>query len=128
MSKDINEVLPDLNQFIGTERYIRHRILPGMAGLLLTDGANYVAENAGAWWLMDTILLRQYDWLLEGDGFVVVELDVADDNSARLQATDGDESSLHVEVIPFTDFPQPGIKFYLVEGETEPVLMLPGEY
>lgn len=126
MPKTIAEVLPDLGQYYGTLGYLRHRIVPVGPGLLLTDGARYVAEEAGAYWLMDKVLLNAKEWLLEGNGFCVVELLVTD-GKALLEVSDGDEGRIHTEEIAFTDFPEPGIRFFLLDGD-EPVLMLTSEY
>lgn len=43
----------DLNRFTGTEQW--HRFNSMMRDCLLTDGAKYVADEAGAYWLMDII-------------------------------------------------------------------------
>ena len=42
----------DLSQFIGTENYYRHWTGHGV----YTDGVKYLAEKAGAYWLIDAIL------------------------------------------------------------------------
>jgi hypothetical protein len=42
----------DLMQFTGSEHWYRH----GLArALLFTDGAKYVADRGGAYWLLDEI-------------------------------------------------------------------------
>ena len=52
-----------LNQFIGTEKYTRWSAL---SNSVLTDGALYVADTAGAYWLFDSIQAHldnnQADW------------------------------------------------------------------
>lgn len=120
------DVLPDLAQFTGTTSYLRHRIMPTLPGVLLTEGARYVAEQAGAWWLMDLVSINCRQWLLEGDDFCALKLTVTG-SSAVLEVSDGDGNTLHEETIGFTDFPEPGIEFFLQQGE-EPVLMLRSEY
>jgi hypothetical protein len=58
-----------LAQFSGTERY--YRIHPG---LLATDGAKYLADEAGAYWLLDII------WSVLSritDEFAVFELELS---------------------------------------------------
>ena len=42
----------DLSQFTGTENWYRHNL---NTDILYTDGAKYVAETAGAYWLLDEI-------------------------------------------------------------------------
>jgi hypothetical protein len=43
-----------LRQFTGTENWYRHGLV---RSVLYTDGAKYVAESAGAYWLLDEIAL-----------------------------------------------------------------------
>lgn len=130
--RTVSTALPDLGQYYGTTTYMRHTILPTMhKGLLLTDGVQYVAEKAGAHWLMDLILLKCREWLLEGDGFCTVKL-IVEEEEAELVATDGGNGELHREAIEFTDFPSPGIEFFMQYMQTdrgvEPVIMLTSEY
>ena len=42
----------DLAQFTGSEQWYRHGLV---RSILFTDGAKYVADKAGAYWLLDEI-------------------------------------------------------------------------
>jgi hypothetical protein len=42
----------DLAQFTGSEQWYRHGLV---RKVLFTDGAKYVADTAGAYWLIDEI-------------------------------------------------------------------------
>ncbi len=44
----------DLNQFTGTECYYAY-----LVGLKLTDGVKFMADKAGAYWLLDIIASYQ---------------------------------------------------------------------
>jgi hypothetical protein len=46
----------DLAQFTGSEQWYRHRIV---RDVLFTDGAKYVADAGGAYWLLDEIAFAQ---------------------------------------------------------------------
>ena len=47
----------DLRQFTGSEHWYRH----GLArNILFTDGAKHVADEGGAYWLLDEIALAQH--------------------------------------------------------------------
>ena len=46
----------DLMQFTGSETWYRHGI---NRKVLYTDGAQYVAEHGGAYWLLDEIAIIQ---------------------------------------------------------------------
>ncbi len=48
MTKTLNTA--DLAQFTGSENWYRHAI---NHAVLFTDGAKYVADQAGAYWLLD---------------------------------------------------------------------------
>lgn len=129
----IQTALPDLGQYYGTTSYMRHKILPNMTrGLLLTDGLQYVVEAVGAYWLMDIILLKCKEWLLEGDGFCTVKITVNENSEATISVTDGDKNPLHEEQVEFTTFPTGELEFFMQETRTdvgiEPVLMLTSEY
>ncbi len=117
-----DELCRNLAQFSGTERY--HRTHPG---LLATDGAKYLADEAGAYWLLDII------WSVlpkVTDEFAVLELSVQDNRRAAVVIHDGREpqTSYHEQSIPWTDFPLEQIKLYLQQNGQERVVMLMGEY
>jgi len=110
-----------LAQFTGTEHHYRLN-----RKCLLTDGTKYLAEAAGAFWLMDAaasylIELETNDW------FVLVKL-VVDDARAVLTLEDGNGHEHARQEIPYTDFPLSQQKLYACWDGQHWVLMLPGEY
>ena len=56
MTKSAKLTRSDLNQFTGSETWYRHGI---NRNVLFTDGAKYVADHAGAYWLLDEIAIIQ---------------------------------------------------------------------
>ena len=111
----------ELAQFIGTEHWYRHQIV---RCVLYTDGVHYVAERAGAFWLIDEVALAQRgEPALDGEEFQVWTL-IVDGSAAILRCDDGNGTVLLEKLIDYTDFPEPGIKLYFTNG----VIMLPGEY
>lgn len=111
----------DLAQFKGTERYYRLNRL-----CLLTDGTKYLAEEAGAFWLMDAAA----SYLIElgtADWFVQVVL-VARASKAVLTLEDGNGNVRAKQVIPYTDFPMSQQTLYACWDGEHWVLMLPSEY
>ena len=111
-----------LAQFTGTEAY--HRTHPG---LLATDGAKYLADEAGAYWLLDiiwSVLSKIYD------DFAVLELSVQDNRRAAVRIHDGrePETTYHRQEVAWTDFPLPSTKLYIQQNGRERVVMLPSEY
>ena len=118
---DTNYDLSRLCLFTGTVHY--HRL---NRKCLLTDGAKYLAEGAGAFWLMDAAA----SYLLElgtDDWFVQVVLKVTG-SSAVLTLEDGNGKVRARQEIPYTDFPIPHYTLYACWNGEHWVLMLPSEY
>ncbi len=117
-----SELHLELAQFTGTEQY--HRTHPG---LLATDGAKYLADEAGAYWLLDVIwsVLRKIT-----DEFAVLELTVQDNRRAAVVIHDGrePETTYHRQEIAWTDFPLASIKLYIQQNGRDRVVMLRSEY
>ena|SRR6185437_13341168 len=111
----------DLNQFIGTENWYRHALVHSVT---YTDGVKYVADNGGAYWLLDEIALPQkFNAAVKNEPFQVWKLTVSE-RKGVLTCDDGDGKIVYTKQIPFTDFPLPEIKFYF----TDNVILLPSEY
>ena len=107
-----------LNQFTGTEHWYKH-----LSGYLYTDGVLYVAQEGGAFWLIDKILFttRAKNILQE---FGAWKLEVNEDRSAILVCEDGNYNELYREKIDWTDFPLNKIDLWFGNG----VLILPSEH
>jgi hypothetical protein len=112
----------ELSHFRGTEHWYRHAL---NREVLFTDGAKYVADRVGAYWLLDEIaLIQRYDEHVGGEGFQVWKLNVNIDETAELICEDGNENVVYKKDIPFTDFPREGITFWF----TDNTILLPSEY
>jgi hypothetical protein len=106
----------------GTEPWHRHGIVPDVR---YTDGAKYVADHAGASWLLDEIALAQRgDKAVAGEAFQVWKLTVHADHTATLVCEDRNGNAVHRKAIPYTDFPLPEIALLFTDG----LILLPGEY
>lgn len=112
-----------LMDFCGTEVWYKHPIFKKYT---YTEGVQYVAEQGGAYWLLEKIFACQMCVAkLAHQPFVVWELKKNKlEEGAILTCTDGNENYLYHENIIVTDFPLDEIKFYL----TDDVLLLPSEY
>ncbi len=111
-----------LAQFTGSQNFYRHSLV---REVLYTEGVEFVAETAGAYWLLDEIALAQrYIIPVKREDFQVWDLVVNADQAARLTCGDGNGLEVYSKQIPFTDFPQPSIRFYFAEW----VIHLPSEY
>lgn len=107
--------------FTGTENYYRLN-----RKCLLTDGTKYLAEGAGAFWLMDAAASHLLE-LGTDDWFVQVVLKVTG-SSAVLTLEDGNGHVRARQEIPYTDFPIPYYTLYACWNREDWVLMLPSEY
>lgn len=109
----------DLAHFTGTENWYKHWFGRG----LYTNGVKYLADAAGAYWLIDAIMSWQILEEVWVQPFQTWTLKV-EDKSGVLSCDDGDGNIIKVQEIDHTDFPMSEIKLWFVDG----VLMLPSEY
>ena len=112
----------DLAQFTGSENWYRH----GLArNILFTDGAKYVADQGGAYWLLDEIALAQRGQRrVAAEEFQVWTLRVKPDKTATLTCEDGNGHAVFEKAIPFTDFPVEAIELWF----TNNTIYLPSEH
>lgn len=116
-------VLKELDQFTGTEHYYRD-----MFGYHHTDGIQFLAVELGAFWLIDAVIshqpkamrnprLREFQlWKLKvenGEATLTCKEDSGPGQRPKI-----------IQRIPFTDFPEPGIEFYVINK----VILLKSEY
>jgi hypothetical protein len=112
----------DLRQFTGTEQWHRHGMV---RDLLFTDGAKYVADQAGAYWLLDEIALAQRgSKRVAAEAFQLWKLTVNADRTAMLTCEDGNGNVVYSKAIPYTHFLLPEIALYFTDG----MILLPTEY
>ncbi len=114
----------DLAQFTGTECYYAHWLRSQNGeSYKYTEGVQYLAEKAGAYWLLDAIFSYR-----RKESFQIWELLVAtgaSHKSATLtMKEDTGQPILVTQKIEFTDFPLTDVKLWLIDG----VLILPSEY
>jgi len=111
----------DLDQFTGTDQWHKH-----FTGLLYTDGVKYMAETAGAYWLLDAIgsyqrQLNKNERLAE---FQLWKLEVIESRGLLTCRADSNEKPVISQEIEYTDFCLESIKLYVEGG----VLLLPSEH
>ena len=92
-----------LAQFTGSQNFYRHGLV---REVLYTEGVQYVADTAGAHWLLDEIALAQRHIIpLKREDFQVWDLKVNADQTATLTCGDGNGREVYSKPILFTDFP-----------------------
>jgi len=120
------ELETNLPYFTGSETFSCWSIL--YPKFYLTEGAKYLAETAGAYWLMDVIASWQHKQAVRVETFQVWTMTVKAKHEARIVCDDGNGNELVVQIIPYTDFSLDEIKLYFCNQGTESIIMLPGEY
>lgn len=109
-----------LESFHGTQNYYKH-----WTGLLLyTDGVRFLAQEAGAYWLIDAIASYQVKKKVRAIPFQLWELEVKNNEGVLTMKEDCDKPNVVKQEISYTDFPLDKIKLYLIDG----ILLLPSEY
>jgi hypothetical protein len=111
----------DLANFTGSENWYQH----WLGKSLYTDGARFVADRAGAYWLLDEIVTNQTRPKIKAEEFQVWTLKVdLEKHKGVLTCDDGNGNVVFSKRIEFTDFPLPEIKLYCTDG----TILLPSEY
>ena len=123
--KTKDEILANLPNFYGTENYFR--LSPVFPNFVLTDGALYLAENAGAFWLMDALASHRDSY--KNEGFVVAHLCmIGSTGKWSLLLEDGNDNTLAEQIIEYSDFPLDEITLYVISQDDLRVILLPSEY
>ena len=111
-----------LSRFTGSEHWYRHGLVPSIT---FTDGAKYIADQAGAYWLLDEIALAQrFDKRVAAEEFQAWKLAVNLDDTAVLSCEDGNGNGVFSKAIPLTDFPHEGVTLWFANR----TIYLPSEH
>jgi hypothetical protein len=120
LTKILNKA--DLAQYTGSENWYRHAI---NRAVLFTDGAKYVADQAGAYWLLDEIaIIQPHSARVAAEEFQVWKPAVKPDHRGVLTCEDGNDNVVYTKEIEYTDFPPEGITLWF----TNNTILLPSEY
>lgn len=114
------ELEAGLAMHTGSTRWFRH----WTRRLVYTEGVQFLAEKASAYWLIDLVASWCPHQSLRNEEFVVWKLSVKPDRTATAIADDGNGRELARQDIPWTDFPLDEVSLYL----TDNTLLLPSEY
>lgn len=119
----INTLENELSNFYGSEQY--YMAGPLFSNFMFTEGVQYLAERAGAYWLLDLIFSHQCNEQIRKAPFQIWTLRVNENQTAVVHCReDLDTTVITEQQIEFTDFPVGTIKLYFIEN----VLLLPSEY
>jgi hypothetical protein len=112
----------ELDHFTGSEHWYRHALA---RDILYTDGAKYVADQGGAYWLLDEIAFAQrVQKAVVAEEFQVWKLSVKPDRIAFLSCEDGNGRTVFEKPLEYTDFPADSVELWF-ENNT---IYLPSEH
>ena len=127
MSIEAAKLKSALDQFTGTKNWYRHALSSAILrrDITYTDGVKYLAEKAGAYWLIDLIFsVYACEENVRKEEFLLWTLTVNENKSAIVTCDNGSGTVLYTQEIEYSDFPLEEIKLYLTDG----VLLLTKEY
>jgi hypothetical protein len=128
-AKEIND---GLTQFYGTEHY--YAVSPLFRGVVMTDGARWLAEKANCFWLME--LIASYQPRCKKDKSCIDiqfwRIEVKPDHSCSVICDRDSNDEFLRQEIPFTDFPLDSFKIWVEAGacggKPVMVILLPSEH
>lgn len=118
------DLADELAQFTGSEHFYPFSVL--FPKFLLTDGAEYLAETAGAFWLMDMIAshMRGYE---QKDTFATARLKKRQ-KTWLFTLDDGNGNVFARQIIQYSDFPIEEFMLFVGWDGDYWTIMLPSEY
>ena len=124
---DPQTLTAQLAHFTGSATLVRHGLV---RSVLMTEGVAFLADEAGAYWLVDAIASYQHEARARAEPFQAWSLVVnAVTGSAVLAMTDGNSSTqIITQQIDWTDFPLAEIELWAIAEGDHRVIMLPSEY
>lgn len=115
------QLLTELAHFRCSEQFFRH---PMFRDYVYTEGVQYLAEQAGAYWLLDHIIAHQHEPAVRTTRMQVWKIRVQEDKSAEIHVEDGNDQVVYSSRLEFTDFPLTSFTLWFMNS----TLLLPSEY
>lgn len=125
--KSQDQIKFSLRQFTGSSTFTKFS--PLFPNVVLTEGAEYLADECGAYWLMDMIA-SHIPSVPKDETFTIAQLTVNPMNKAFFTlADDSPATKIYAnQSISYTDFPLDEVKLYVIREGDEWVILLPSEY
>lgn len=130
MSESTKKQMPDLSGFYGTEHYYQHWTKAGV----FTDGIKHLADQCGAYWLIDLAFSHQHKPKVKAEEFQLWELTLDKEGPGCVVTMRHDTGTKPIvqQKVEYTDFPE-NFSFYLTRPPVgydggEVVMMLKSEY
>ena len=125
--KSQDQIKFSLRQFTGSSTFTKFS--PLFPNVVLTEGAEYLADECGAYWLMDMIA-SHIPSVPKDETFTIAQLTVNPMNKAFFTlADDSPATKIYAnQSMSYTDFPLDEVKLYVIREGDEWVILLPSEY
>ena len=125
--KSQDQIKFSLRQFTGSSTFTKFS--PLFPNVVLTEGAEYLADECGAYWLMDMIA-SHIPSVPKDETFTIAQLTVNPMNKAFFTlADDSPATKIYAnQSISYTDFPLDEVKLYVIREGDEWVILLTSEY
>lgn len=117
----MTNLIEDLKLFTGSEQFFRN---PLFRKFVYTEGVQYLAEKAEAYWLIDYVFSNQLDEEIKLQEFQTWKIKVNDDNTAMIRVEDGNCNLVKEFELTFTDFPLKEFTLWFSNN----TLLLPSEW
>lgn len=116
-----NTLEHELRQFTGSEVFFRHSLFKKY---VFTEGVQYLAERAEAYWLIEFIFANQHIQKIAAEPFQAWIIKLKDDKTAIIHVEDGNKNQVRRFKLDYTDFPLKEFTLWFIDG----TLLLPSEY
>ena len=121
-NKTMGQLADNLKQFNnGTNEWHRWSALFQMT---ITDGVKYLADEGGAYWLLDLIASHAVKLNAYGHEFICANVTVTPDNKCKVIMEDGNDNVIGKQDVGYTDLEEGTYKLWITDG----VILLPSEY
>lgn len=117
----MTNLIQELQHFTGSETFFRH---PLFRKFVYTEGVQFLAEKAGAYWLIEYIFSNQMEEKIKAVDFQAWKIKVKEDNSATIRLEDGNGNLVKQFKLEFTDFPLKEFTLWFYNN----TLLLPSEW
>ena len=123
--KNKEQIIEGLGNFYGTQNY--WKFSPLFRNLVLTDGAKYIADECGAYWLFDIVgsILCEKKTVsyFKRQSPVAVRVKL-DGNGGCVVSVGNEKKPFYAQKIEYTDFPLPELEFLVGDNGDCFVVML----
>lgn len=116
----MTDLKTELRAFTGSNCFFKH---PLFVSYRYTEGVQYLARQAEAYWLIEYIFGQQVQGLIKLD-FQVWTLELQKDNAISISVQDDEGNIVAHYNFEYTNFPLEELTLWFIDG----TLLLPGEY